>query len=74
MATAPLRFIRQWRLLMMKATISPVEKEINRIRLEIYEETKDLTREQRIERTNRIAEAAAEKYGFKLVRSISSGE
>jgi hypothetical protein len=50
-------------------TISNVEQEVNRIRLEIYEETKNLTREQRIERTNKIAEAAAKKYGFKIVAS-----
>jgi hypothetical protein len=50
-------------------TISNVEQEVNRIRLEIYEETKNLTREQRIERTNKIAEAAAQKYGFKIVAS-----
>ena len=58
----------------MKETISPIEKEINRIRLEIYDETKDLTREQRIERTNRIAEAAAKKYGFRLVKSANAAE
>jgi len=50
-------------------TISHVEQEINRIRLEIHEETKNLTREQRIERTNKIAEAAAKKYGLKIVAS-----
>ena len=50
-------------------TISKVEQEVNRIRLEIYEETKGLTREQRIERTNKIGEAAAKKYGFKIVAS-----
>jgi len=48
-------------------TLSHIEEEINRIRLEIYEETKNLTREQRIERTNKAAEAAAEKFGFKIV-------
>jgi len=50
-------------------TISNVEKEINRIRLEIYEETKNMTPAQRAERTNRIAEAEAKKYGFKIVAS-----
>ena len=49
--------------------ISNIEKEINEIRLEIYEETKNLPREQRIERTNKIAEAAAEKFGFKIIAS-----
>jgi hypothetical protein len=54
-------------------TISNVEQEVNKIRLEIYEETKDLTREQRIERTNKIAEAAAEKFGFKIIASAKEG-
>jgi len=48
-------------------TISNVEQEIDKIRLEIYEETKSLTRKQRIERTNKIAEAAAQKLGFQIV-------
>jgi hypothetical protein len=52
-------------------TISHIEQEVNRIRLEIHEETKNLTREQRIERTNKIAEAAAKKYGFKVVASAN---
>ena len=48
-------------------TLSPIEQEINRIRLEIHEETKNLTREQKRERTHSIAKAAAEKYGLKIV-------
>jgi hypothetical protein len=48
-------------------SVSAIEQEVNRIRLEIYEETKDLTPAQRAERTNTIAEAAAKKYGFKIV-------
>ena len=50
-------------------TISKIEQEVNQIRLAIYEETKDLTPAQRAERTNKIAEAAAKKYGFKIVAS-----
>ena len=46
-----------------------IEDEIDRIRLEIYEETKHMTPAQRAARTNRIAEAAAKKYGFKTVPS-----
>ena len=42
----------------------PIEDEIDRIRLKIYEETKHLTPAQRAERTNKIAQAAALKYGF----------
>jgi len=50
-------------------TISSVEQEINQIRLSIYEKTKDMTPAQRAERTNKIAEAAAKKYGFKIIAS-----
>lgn len=45
-----------------------IEQEINKIRLEIYEETKDMTPLQRAERTNKIAEEVAKEYGFKLIR------
>ena len=51
--------------------ISKIEQEVNQIRLKIYEETKDMTPAQRAERTNRIAEAAAQKYGFKIVASAN---
>ncbi len=51
-------------------TLSNVERDVNRIRLEIYEETKNMTREQRIERTNKIAETAAAKFGFKMVSHV----
>ena len=50
-------------------TISKIEQEINQIRLAIYEKTKDMTPAQRAERTNKIAEAIAQKYGFKIVAS-----
>jgi hypothetical protein len=50
---------------MMKT--NTIEQEINRIRLRIFEETKDMTPQERAERVNRIGEAAAKKYGFKRV-------
>ncbi|MCL2004517.1 MAG: hypothetical protein FWG72_11070 [Oscillospiraceae bacterium] len=50
-------------------TTSPIEQEVNHIRLQIYEETKGLTPAQRAERTNKIAEATAQKYGFKVIAS-----
>ena len=50
-------------------TISPIEQEVNQIRLGIYEKTKDMTPAQRAERTNKIAEAVAQKYGFKIIKS-----
>ena len=50
-------------------TLSRVEQEVNRIRLVLQEEAKNLTREQRIERTNSIAKATAQKYGLKFITS-----
>jgi len=46
-----------------------IEDEINRIRLKIHEETKDLTDAQWVERTNRRAETAVARYGYKFVPS-----
>ena len=55
-------------------TINKIEQEINRIRLRIYEETKNMTPEQRAERVNKIGEAAAKKYGFKRIASARDRE
>jgi vacuolar-type H+-ATPase subunit E/Vma4 len=49
--------------------ISNAEREVNQIRLKLYEETKDLTSAQYKERLDRITEAAAKKYGFRVVVS-----
>jgi len=57
----------------MKA-INEIERDINRIRLQIYEETKNMTPSQRAERVNRIGEAAAKKYGFKIAVSARNRE
>ena len=46
-----------------------IEQEINQIRLQIYEETKDMTPQERVDRVNKIGEAAALKYGFKIIKS-----
>ena len=48
-----------------------IEEKINRIRLQIYEETKNMTVKERVERINKIGEAAAKKYGFKRVASAN---
>ena len=48
-------------------TPNTIEQEINQIRVRIYEETKDMTAEERVKRVNRIGEAAAKKYGFRVV-------
>jgi len=53
-------------------TIDKIEQEVNQIRLAIHEETKNLTPAQRVERVNKIGEAAAKKYGFKRVASIKN--
>ena len=54
-------------------TISKIEQEVNKIRLAIYEETKDMTPAQRVERVNKIGEEIAKKYGLKRVASARSG-
>jgi hypothetical protein len=46
-----------------------IEQEVNQIRLKIYEETKDMTLDQRREYYRKSSVAAAEKYGFRLVAS-----
>ena len=52
----------------MKA-ISPIEQEINQIRLNIYEKTKDMTPEELTEYYRKSGEESAKKYGFKIVES-----
>ena len=48
-------------------TPNTIEKEINQIRLKIHEEDKGLTSAQRVEKTRKIAEAAFERIGYKMV-------
>ena len=50
-------------------TPNTIEQEINQIRLRIYEETKDMTAQERVERINKIGENLALKYDFKIVAS-----
>ena len=45
-----------------------IEQDINRIRLEIYEETKHMTPAQRVEHTRKATEATMKKYGLKTAR------
>ena len=52
-------------------TISNVEREVNQIRLKIYEETKNLTPEQYRGRLDKITKAAAMKYGFRVIASAN---
>ena len=50
------------------------EAEIDDIRIKLYEETRHLTREERIERTNNKAQKLAEQYGFAIVPSAGAAE
>ena len=45
------------------------EAEIDAIRLELYEETKDLTREEQIKRSRENAQRLAVQYGFTIIPS-----
>jgi len=53
-------------------TINKIEQEINQIRLQIYEETKDLTPAELKERYRKIEEEATQKYGFKFVENVNN--
>jgi len=48
-------------------TMSKVEEEINQIRLQIYERTKDMTTTELTEYYRKSGEASAKKYGFKII-------
>ena len=54
----------------MKSCNTTIEQEINRIRLEIYEETKNLTPEQRVARTRKVTDETIKKYGFKVIDRV----
>ncbi len=45
-------------------------KEIHDIREKIYEETRNLSPEDKTERRNRIAREVAEKYGLKIKQKV----
>lgn len=48
------------------ATMNRCEAEIDAIRDKLYEETKHLTREERIHRSNEQGQRLAAQYGFKI--------
>jgi len=48
-------------------TPNTIEDEIDRIRIAIYEETKDMTPEQCVERRKRNTEAFVKECGYRLV-------
>jgi shikimate kinase len=45
-------------------------REIHEIREQIYEETKNLSPEERAERRNKIGREIAEKYGLKIKHKV----
>ena len=49
--------------------VSKIEQEVNEIRLQIYEEIKDMTPQERGEYFRIRGEACAKKYGFKVCNS-----
>ena len=53
-------------------TNNTIERDINKIRLAIYEETKDMTPEQRVEYTRRRTEPIIQQYGLKVIPNAGS--
>jgi hypothetical protein len=52
--------------------ISPVEREVDQIRLAINEKIKDMTPDQITEYYRASGEASARKYGFKIIEGASA--
>ena len=50
----------------MSAT-SNIERDVDRVRFEIYTETKDLTHEQRVERARMVTDPFIQKYGLTVI-------
>ena len=48
------------------------EAEVDAIRLQLYEETKSLTKEERIKRSRENAQKLSEEFGFTIVPSANS--
>ncbi len=55
---------------MMKNNEPRPIKEIHEIREQIFEETKNLSPEERAEQTNKIGKEIAEKYGLKIRQKV----
>ena len=49
-----------------------IERDINKIRLAIYEETKDMTPQQRKERLEKSTNPAIQKYGLKVIPNVDN--
>ena len=50
-------------------TISPIEHEVNQIRLAIHEKIKGMTPAQVTEYYRKSGEATAKKYGFRIIKA-----
>ncbi|MCL2143438.1 MAG: hypothetical protein FWH44_04190 [Methanomassiliicoccaceae archaeon] len=55
----------------MERKIDSIEREIDEIRLRIYEETKDMTPSELTEYYRKSGEATAKKYGIRIVASVN---
>jgi hypothetical protein len=59
---------------MSKQTISPVEQELNAIRLKNYEKTKDMTTSERVDYLHKKVEDGLRQSGYTLVPVGDNGE
>ena len=55
-------------------TINNIEQEVNQIRLQIYEKTKDMTPAELTAYYQKSGEDSAKKYGFKIVASAITSD
>ncbi|MCL2061842.1 MAG: hypothetical protein FWH03_04365 [Firmicutes bacterium] len=54
---------------MMRNELNPIEQEVNRIRLDIYEKTKHMTLDERIDYDRRRAAELIKKYNIKTEKT-----
>jgi hypothetical protein len=50
-------------------TVNTIEQEVDQIRLQLYEKTKNMTPSQLTEYYQKSGEVSAKKYGFKIIAS-----
>jgi hypothetical protein len=58
---------------MSNQTISPVEQELDAIRIKLYEETKDMTTSERVTYLRKKAEDGLRASGYKYVPTSDKG-
>jgi hypothetical protein len=66
-------FIERKDLEISKTMSSPVEQELNAIRLKNYERTKDMTTSERADYLHKKVEDGLRRHGYKLVPIDSTG-